>query len=499
MASLLSLSSLLLLRPVAAVSTGALYSSFISLSIELSSFPLYAGNKSSPNVYSSNLLQNIADAQGGDLPVIRVGGNSQDRAIYDSSLTVPTASSCAADPEAILCIGSSFFDSYGAFPSGTKYSHGFNLAANNASGYDTLTATVPLACQALQDGPLNVWELGNEPDLYRGKWRPSDWTEEEYVAEWLNGTDRIRTLLQQSCPSLAADLAFMAPSLSSPGSALKITNIFADGLDNESTVKQISVHNYMAGATSPGVTLQSTLMNHTAVAKSINSQVQYAQSVASVPADYILGEHNSLYGGGAAGMSNTFGAALWVLEFSAYAASTGIIKRLHFHQSNGAAYSAWTPVSSDAGSAATHPPYYGKLAAATFLGESANVQVQEISLPAGSNADLDSAYAAYVGGQLTRLAVLNLREYNSTSGTTRPSQTYTIQVPAGSSWTVKRLTAAGSDVTTGVTFNGFAYEYDSLGQAVRVNGTTSGETVTADEDSLTITVQDSEAVIAVIA
>ncbi|KKA20897.1 Glycoside hydrolase family 79 protein [Rasamsonia emersonii CBS 393.64] len=486
MATILALSSLLFqsvsaakdviaVPETTAASTGSLYSS--------------------PNVYSSNLLQNIADAQGGDLPVIRVGGNSQDRAIYDSSLTVPTATSCAADPEAILCIGNSLFDSYGAFPNGTKYSHGFNLAANNASGYETLTATVPLACQALQDGLLEVWELGNEPDLYRGKWRPSDWTEAEYTTEWLNGTDRIRTLLQQSCPELASQLAFMAPSLSSPGSALKLSNIFAAGLDKENTVKQISVHNYMSGATSPGVTLQSTLMNHTAVVQSITKHVQNAQSVASVPADYILGEHNSLYGGGAAGLSNTFGAALWVLEFSAYAASTGVIKRLHFHQSQGAAYSAWTPV----GSPATNPPYYGKLAAATFLGASSNVQVKEVSLPAGSDSDLDSAYAAYVDGNLTRLAVLNLRQYDSTSGGARPSQNYTIQVPTGSSWTVKRLTAAGSDVTTGVTFNGFAYEYESLGQAVRVNGTTSDEKVTADENgTVTITVRDSEAVIATI-
>jgi hypothetical protein len=71
----------------------------------------------------------------------------------------------------------------------------FNLAANNISGSRTLDQTVPLACKAIGSQQLEVWELGNEPDLFRGKWRPANWNESEYVAEWLNGTSRIRTLL----------------------------------------------------------------------------------------------------------------------------------------------------------------------------------------------------------------------------------------------------------------------------------------------------------------
>lgn len=49
---------------------------FVSFSIEFSSFPDYAGNKSNPNVFSENLLNNIAAYQGVK-PIIRVGGNTQ--------------------------------------------------------------------------------------------------------------------------------------------------------------------------------------------------------------------------------------------------------------------------------------------------------------------------------------------------------------------------------------------------------------------------------------
>lgn len=416
-----------------------------------------------------------------------------DRAIYDPTLTTATASSCSIDPEAIQCIGPSFFDSYGAFPAGTKYSHNFNLAANNGSGFDTLAETAPLACEALR-GQFSAWEMGNEPDLYIGKWRPSNWTAADYEVEWKNMTDHLRTYIQNACPDMADSFAMVAPSVSSPGSALNAANIFADGEDSEGTVKEISVHNYMGGATQPGVTLQATLMNHTNVVHAINSHVKYANTLANVPADYILGEHNSLFGGGAEGTSNVFGAALWVLEISLNAASTGIIKREHFHQSVGAAYSAWLPVQSGSDAPQTFPPYYGKLAAATFLADSANIQVKIISL--GGDPDVDSGYGAYVGDQLERIALLNLREYNSNSTTPRGEQEYTVSVRPFQVWVVQRLTASSAFDVTGVTYNGYAYEYATLGKPARVRGTSTDELVIADgHGNLHVTVAESEAVV----
>lgn len=51
--------------------------SFVSYSIEFSSFPDYAGNKTNPNTFSNNLLNNIGVYQGSK-PYLRVGGNTQD-------------------------------------------------------------------------------------------------------------------------------------------------------------------------------------------------------------------------------------------------------------------------------------------------------------------------------------------------------------------------------------------------------------------------------------
>lgn len=49
---------------------------FVSFSIELAFFPDYAGNSSSPNAFSSNLLSGIGNLTG-TKPYIRVGGNTQ--------------------------------------------------------------------------------------------------------------------------------------------------------------------------------------------------------------------------------------------------------------------------------------------------------------------------------------------------------------------------------------------------------------------------------------
>jgi hypothetical protein len=50
--------------------------SFVSFSIETAFFPDFAGNRSTPNSFSQNLLKGLKDFQG-SLPNVRVGGNTQ--------------------------------------------------------------------------------------------------------------------------------------------------------------------------------------------------------------------------------------------------------------------------------------------------------------------------------------------------------------------------------------------------------------------------------------
>lgn len=49
---------------------------FQSFSIELSYWPDFAGNLSSPNTFSANLLRNL-EKNAGHAPVVRIGGGTQ--------------------------------------------------------------------------------------------------------------------------------------------------------------------------------------------------------------------------------------------------------------------------------------------------------------------------------------------------------------------------------------------------------------------------------------
>ena len=183
---------------------------FVSFSIEFSSFPDFAGNTSHPNVFSNNLLNNIGNLTG-TKPYIRVGGNTQDYAIFNSSLlSLATIGifndSISPDYPTTLTFGPKFFQSYHTWPD-VKFTHGFNLGRNSTAARHALIESVPYACKALEGGRLLHWELGNEPDLYstssQGAVRPPNWNEKWYVHQWLHWSRKIHAAMEKPCPNLA--------------------------------------------------------------------------------------------------------------------------------------------------------------------------------------------------------------------------------------------------------------------------------------------------------
>lgn len=268
-------------------------------------------------------------------------------AIFNASLTdsatvgivVPSISE---DYPYILTFGPVYFEAYATWPD-TKFVHGFNLGSNTSSDREALLDSVSYACEALRDNLL-YWELGNEADLFSRPGgpqpRPPGWDEQDYVEEWVYYTRQIRQRMRQACPEMASDAAYKyyAPSFAGTGNLyLDPVTVWADGLDEDNIVAIDSSHNYINGAEEPGVTLQHTLMNHTAniasVAPHLN-ETRYLRALddalwAHPP--YIMGETNSLYNQGRPGLSNTFGAALWGVDFNLWCA-TNNISRVHMHQ-----------------------------------------------------------------------------------------------------------------------------------------------------------------------
>lgn len=459
---------------------------------------------SSPNEFSYNLLANLGAIQGTN-PIVRVGGNTQDYATYNSSQQQALIGTFdfnrSRDYPTTISIGPSYFESYNTWHDQISYLHGFNLGKNGSVGIDTLQGTVPLVCKALNGSKLAYWQLGNEPDLYKtssqGPVRPAWWNETYYVDEWLNKTELIRSLVQQNCPEIIADgkFKFYSPSFGGVGNSLSMIKTWQAGLDSDNNIAFIDSHNYIGGATQPGVTLQGTLMNHTSTVLSVNKHLNesaYLRNYTDLP--YILGETNSLYNEGAPGLSNSFGAALWGVDFNLYCAATNI-RRVHMHQGTDYRYALWQPIDTANTTKGTKAPYYGNIMVANVLGNLTDGIVQVADLEQDSI--YNSAYAAYVDGQLHRIAVIQMREYNytnidgSSNTNARPNETFSFQMPQNSHVkriSVQRLMANGSDSITGIAFDGISYNYELNGgkpaQLDNVTTTSRTEVISIDSDGM---------------
>lgn len=269
--------------------------------------------------------------------------------------------------------------------------------------------------------------------------------------------------------------------------ALKVLDVYRLGYTSDGTIKQASAHHYMGSSDDPGVTLANKLLNRTETLNIIARHRANADQISgnfSIP--YVVGEGNSLAREGRAGLSDSFGAALWVVDFGLAAASQGRISRFHFHQGTNYRYSGWQPINTPRAVKQTRPPFYGHLALAAALGDSGKHAVRVVNTTL--NTEHEAAYAIYNNDRLTKIVVLNLNEYNATVADPleRPVDTYSFRVPHGvKRVSVQRLMGAGSDAVTGLTFDGYSYNADIReGEPVRLHNVTIGETIRVQRDNV---------------
>lgn len=183
------------------------------------------------------------------------------------------------------------------------------------------------------------------------------------------------------------------------------------------------------------------------------------------------------------------------------------ISRFHMHQGTNYRYQAWQPVSTHRTSIGTKAPYYGNIAVAAFLGDLTDAahrpQVVNIDL----NDDFKAAYASYVNDELTKIMLINFNDHNTTAENNytvpdaqRGMGKFALQVPQickGKMAKLQRLIANGSDAVTGVTFDGYSFNYElDNGKSVLLHNVTRGETVQVGRGGgLDVEVLDSSAVL----
>ena len=228
-------------------------------------------------------------------------------------------------------------------------------------------------------------------------------------------------------------------------------------------------------------------MNHTSTVTSIAKQLNESRLLAEYNLPYILGETNSLYHQGAPGLSNSFGAALWGVDFNLWCAANNI-SRVHMHQGTNYRYASWQPIDTNITVKGTTAPYYGNIAVANMLQNATEADVQIKNLPLPS--EREAAYAAYVNGTLTRVMVINMEAYNYTDGasnSTRPQRLYSFSAPTSCApgGFLNRLIANGSDAISGITFGGYSYNYElDEGRPVFLGNASRSEVVYVGEDGI---------------
>lgn len=214
---------------------------------------------------------------------------------------------------------------------------------------------------------------------------------------------------------------------------------------------------------------------------------------------YVLREMSSVGPIGMPGVSDTFGASLWTLNFFLYAASIGI-SSVEMHMTDNSNSSAWQPIPMYGHDTTfVRPQYYAHAAVAQLIGNG-NGTTQIASLKT-SNVDSDydgriRAYTMYSQNNLQAIVLINSKQANS-SLSNKGSFTFNLNwgsANANKDVYLSYLTAPGAESQTEVTWNGMSYD-DVTGNSTRVDDK-ENKYKTDSSGKLSVQVRDSQAVIA---
>jgi hypothetical protein len=216
--------------------SGALDSSFAGLGIEPSNLFSFTGG-STANSLSVNLLQNLADYSGKP-PHLRIGGNTGDNMIYDTSMVDfsvsknPSSTGQGAVASDLYLFGPKYWEALDRFPINTPITFGLNMAYEAGDFKDRIVAEAEAAVKGLTNAQLVSFEIGNEPDLWLANgFRTGTWDGAEYTKEWLG---RAATVWQQVLKPAGLSSAFFEPAAtaSTIETTFEIDLLVQDGIRN---------------------------------------------------------------------------------------------------------------------------------------------------------------------------------------------------------------------------------------------------------------------------
>jgi hypothetical protein len=266
--------------------------------------------------------------------VIRIGGNTSERTVWETGEAKQTPGRYVITPAAV--------DRLGALVRALDWRliYGLNLADNTPDRAADEAAYVARAFGSR----LLAFQIGNEPDGF-GRWsgvRPASYGAQDFVSEWRKFHATVRARVpgaRFAGPDVAAETDWI-PALAeaAPENLVVLTR-----------------HYYAAGpATDPGVTLP-RLLGSAAQVEPVLHRLESFSRTYRLP--YRIAETNSVYAGGRPGVSDTLGAALWGAELMFQVAAAGGAG-INFHAGPDKVY---TPITGNRAPHRAQPLYYGML------------------------------------------------------------------------------------------------------------------------------------------
>lgn len=459
------------------------------------------------------LLQHAADTAGA-APPIRVGGNTADQTYQHAALAtgnysdpipgLPSAKLFNTTPE--------WYGTWGDyFPAGTELIYTLNLQ-DNSSAWANAVAQAEAAHAALGDS-LVAFELGNEIDHFINKgWRDSTWRVATYLEQFRNLTGQITGSswyqAAASPPKFQAGVFADPPWVPDQQDEIDDFDIInltkAETAADRDVVYSYATHLYPQSTcdTARWYRMRLDLLsNHTTLWLNVS---QYAPQVAAADAagaPLVMGETNSVSCSGKSGISDTFGAALWGVDYVLQAAALGF-RKVYFHLGAQSEYSSFTPVAYDLKGEHLEPGiragWYGHyFVAKTVAADSTNDTLSIAALPDANSSSL-SGYAIYGGSSsvLKKLVFLDMGVWNGTEGLSNPSTlnatdgtvfsegirpNTTLSVTTawcpGRDVSITRLTGPGTNAKSNVTVSGLTFD-SQTGAKI---GTEAEETITVGD------------------
>jgi hypothetical protein len=202
-------------------------------------------------------------------------------------------------------------------------------------------------------GPrLIAFQLGNEPDAWRNRYRPATWSYADYWKEW--------SVARAAVLARTPDARFAGPDVSNK---MEYVTGFARDAKGDPHVVMLTSHYYAMGpAGAPGMTIEKLLSPDPKLGRDLATAMEDARAC-GVP--YRMSEGNSCWNGGEPGVSDTLASALWVVDTMLAFASAGCAG-VNLH---GGGNGYYTPI---AGSMAQgfvrRPEFRGMNFASTFAG-----------------------------------------------------------------------------------------------------------------------------------